>query len=98
MVITSIIFTNVILFVVSLALIFQQTQITDSIVYAESPQPQLQYDVNTSDPDGENTLSSQQLPIETASSILNNIFRQTEDSVVQITRAVPQPGTVHDPS
>ncbi|MPZ07847.1 MAG: PDZ domain-containing protein [Nitrososphaeraceae archaeon] len=98
MVITSIVFTNVILFVVSLALIFQQTQITDSIVYAESPQPQLQYGVNTSDPGGENILSSQQLPIETASSILNNIFRQTEDSVVLITTAVPQPGIVQDPS
>ncbi|MGH9975480.1 MAG: S1C family serine protease, partial [Nitrososphaeraceae archaeon] len=45
-----------------------------------------------------NNLSSSVSPITiTSGNILNNIFKQTQDSVVQITRTVPQTAVVMDP-
>jgi S1-C subfamily serine protease len=42
--------------------------------------------------------TQQQLPLTTDGTILNTIFNKTQDSVVQITRTVPQTGVVIDPS
>ena len=47
---------------------------------------------------GNNSAFTQQLPLITDGAILNTIFNKTQDSVVQITRTVPQTGVVIDPS
>ena len=47
---------------------------------------------------GNNSAFTQQLPLITDGTILNTIFNKTQDSVVQITRTVPQTGVVIDPS
>lgn len=47
---------------------------------------------------GNNSAFTQQLPLTTDRTILNTIFNKTQDSVVQITRTVPQTGVVIDPS
>jgi len=47
---------------------------------------------------GNNSAFTQQLPLTTDGTILNSIFNKTQDSVVQITRTVPQSGVVIDPS
>lgn len=47
---------------------------------------------------GNNSAFTQQLPLTTDGTILNTIFNKTQDSVVQITRTVPQTGVVIDPS
>jgi S1-C subfamily serine protease len=46
---------------------------------------------------GNNSSSSVPLLTITSGNILNNIFNQTQDSVVQITRTVPQTGVAMDP-
>jgi S1-C subfamily serine protease len=46
---------------------------------------------------GNNSSSSVPPLTITSGNILNNIFKQTQDSVVQITRTVPQTGVVMDP-
>jgi S1-C subfamily serine protease len=47
---------------------------------------------------GNNSAFTQQLPLITDGTILNTIFNKTQDSVVQITRTVPQTGVVIDPT
>lgn len=47
---------------------------------------------------GNNSSSSVPPLTGTSGNILNNIFKQTQDSVVQITRTVPQTGVIMDPS
>src|SRR5918996_4680598 len=45
------------------------------------------------------TFTEQQLPLTADGTLLNTIFNKTQDSVVQITRTVPQTGVVSiDPS
>jgi S1-C subfamily serine protease len=76
-------------------------EITNSIAFAQAPQLQRQQDQNNSDVeerDLRNTSSSSiTLPITTTTNILNNIFRQTQDSVVQITTTIPVTDTVQNP-
>jgi S1-C subfamily serine protease len=93
----------ILLFVVSLSIADRPIEIIDSIAFAQAPQLQQQQDRNNSDVEGSdlrNTSSSSPLllPITTTTNILNNIFKQTQDSVVQITTTVPQTGMVQDPS
>jgi S1-C subfamily serine protease len=77
-------------------------EITNSIAFAQAPQLQQQQDQNNSDVekgDLRNTLSSSLvLPITTTTNILNNIFKQIQDSVVQITTTIPVTDTVQNPS
>lgn len=93
----------ILLFVVSLSIADRPIEIIDSIAFAQAHQLQQQQDRNNSDVEGadlRNTSSSSPLllPITTTTNILNNIFKQTQDSVVQITTTVPQTGMVQDPS
>jgi S1-C subfamily serine protease len=71
-----------------------------SIVYAQTPQLQQQSpDDHNSDIEMTNTSSSSVIPLTTTnSSTFNDVFKRTQDSVVQITRTVPQTGIAADPS
>jgi S1-C subfamily serine protease len=79
-------------------------EITNSIAFAQAPQLQQQQDQNNSDIDKgdlRNTSSSSSslvLPITTTTNILNKIFKQIQDSVVQITTTIPETDTVQNPS
>jgi S1-C subfamily serine protease len=79
-------------------------EITNSVAFAQAPQLQQQQDQNNSDVekgDLRNTSSSSSslvLPITTTTNILNKIFKQIQDSVVQITTTIPETDTVQNPS
>lgn len=94
----------VLLFAISLSLAIPLVHLSPeamlSIVYAQTPQLQQQSpDDNNSVVGKANTSSSSQsLPLAILNnSIFNDVFKQSQDSVVQITRTVPQTGVVADP-
>src|SRR5688572_3205051 len=71
----------------------------DTIAYTQPPQPQhwLQYGYDSNLRQA--NASSSVLPLITPnSSIFNDVFKQTQGSIVQITRSVPQTGIAADPS
>jgi S1-C subfamily serine protease len=95
--------STIFLFASSLSLAFLLIHLSpgliDSIVYAQPLQPQ-QWLQNGYDSDlGEANASSSVLPLTRPnSSVFNDVFKQTQGSVVQITRSVPQAGIAVDPS
>jgi S1-C subfamily serine protease len=94
----------VLLFAISLSLALPSIHLSPeamhSIVYAQTPQLQQQSpDDHNSDIEMTNTSSSSVIPLTTTnSSTFNDVFKRTQDSVVQITRTVPQTGIAADPS
>ena len=94
----------VLLFAISLSLALPSIHLSPeamhSIVYAQTPQLQQQSpDDHNSDIEMTNTSSSSVIPLTTTNrSIFNDVFKRTQDSVVQITRTVPQTGIAADPS
>lgn len=93
-------------FVILFSLISEQTPIAYSSENHDTPwtQVQLQMTQEQNQSVGSNLAAGNDsslsvTPITTTSkSVLNRIFKQTQDSVVQITRTVPQTGIVADPS
>jgi S1-C subfamily serine protease len=91
-------------FVVSFYLISLQTPSAYSSEYREmASDMQIQTGMTRDDQDSISSLiagnnSSSSGPSLAFGSILNKIFNQTQDSVVQISRSVPQTGVVMDPS
>jgi S1-C subfamily serine protease len=95
--------STIFLFAASLSLAFLLIHLSpgliDSIAYTQPPQPQ-QWLQNGYDSDLRRAnASSSVLPLITPnSSAFNDVFKQTQGSVVQITRSVPQTGIAADPS
>jgi S1-C subfamily serine protease len=91
---------------VSLYWIFIQTPVAYSSEYWEGAlDMQMQSQLTQKDQNdvanqntGNNSSSSVPSLTGTSGNILNKIFKQTQDSVVQITRIVPQTGVIMDPS
>jgi S1-C subfamily serine protease len=91
---------------VSLYWIFIQTPVAYSSEYWEGAlDMQMQSQLTQKDQNdvanqntGNNSSSSVPSLTGTSGNILNRIFKQTQDSVVQITRIVPQTGVIMDPS
>ena len=91
---------------VSLYWIFIQTPVAYSSEYWEGAlDMQMQSQLTQKDQNdvanqntGNNSSSSVPALTGTSGNILNKIFKQTQDSVVQITRIVPQTGVIMDPS
>ncbi|MGI0045491.1 MAG: S1C family serine protease, partial [Nitrososphaeraceae archaeon] len=86
-------------------LIYEQTPIAYSNEYHDTPWTQMQVQmtqknesVGTSFAAGNDSSLSVPPLTTTSGSVLNKIFKQTQDSVVQITRTVPQTGIVVNPS
>ena len=95
--------STIFLFVTSLSLAFLSLhlspEVIDSIAYAQLLQPQ-QGIINNSDSDfGQANASSPMASTSRPnSSSYNDVFKQTQGSVVQISRTVPQTGIAIDPS
>jgi S1-C subfamily serine protease len=95
--------STIFLFVTSLSLAFLSLHLSpemiDSIAYAQPLQPQ-QGIINNNDSDfGQTNASSPMTSISRPnSSFYNDVFKQTQGSVVQISRTVPQTGIAVDPS
>jgi S1-C subfamily serine protease len=92
-------------FVTLSSLIYEQTPIAYSNEYHDTPWTQMQVQltqknesVGTSFAAGNDSSLSVPPLTTTSGSVLNKIFKQTQDSVVQITRTVPQTGIVVNPS
>jgi S1-C subfamily serine protease len=92
-------------FVILFSLISEQTPIAYSSEDRDIPWTQMQVQMTQQNQNfssnlvGGNDSSLPAPPLTTTSgSALNKIFQQTQDSVVQITRTVPQTGIVADPS
>lgn len=93
-------------FAVSFYFIFTQTPSAYAGEYGEkAPGIQMQTKVTQENENGisnlttgNNSSSSEPSLTTTSASVLNKIFKETQDSVVQITRTVPQTGVVIDPS
>ena len=80
-------------------LIHLSPELVDSIAYAQPPHLQqgLQNDYDSEL--GQANTSSPVFPLpRTNNSVFNDVFKQTQGSVVQITRTVPQTGIAVDPS
>ena len=96
--------TTIFLFVTSMSLAFLLMhlfpELIDSIAYGQPPYPQQGFN-NTDDADFEQENASSQITSMSrpnSSSLFNDVFKQTQGSVVQITRTVPQTGIAVDPS
>jgi S1-C subfamily serine protease len=96
--------STILLFATSMSLVFLLAQLsselTDSIASAQLPYP-LQGSNKDHDPDlGQTNTSSPVIDISrpNSSSLFNDVFKQAQGSVVQITRTVPQTGIAVDPS
>jgi len=92
-------------FVIFFSLISEQTPIAYSSEDRDIPWTQVQVQVTQQNQNVSSNLAAgndSSLPVPpittTSRSALNKIFQQTQDSVVQITRTVPQTGIVVDPS
>ncbi|MGH9987346.1 MAG: trypsin-like peptidase domain-containing protein, partial [Nitrososphaeraceae archaeon] len=105
---TIIISVHFFLFVVLICFFSLQTQKANSIelkdgnhILMQTMKNQLNYNAYTNSSLSISNNSSSILQPQTisnlSSSILNTIFKETQDSVVQITRTVPQTGMIMDP-
>ncbi len=86
---------------VSLAflLVYLSPELIDSIVFAQLPHPQQGLNIDYDSDLGQANASSPVMPLtRDNSSVFNDVFKQTQGSVVQITRTVPQTGIAVDPS
>lgn len=95
--------STIFLFAASLSLAFLLIHISpgliDSIAYTQPPQPQQRLQNGYNFDLRQANASSPVLPLTTPnSSVFNDVFKQTQGSVVQITRSVPQTGIAADPS
>ncbi|MGH9964115.1 MAG: S1C family serine protease [Nitrososphaeraceae archaeon] len=95
--------STIFLFGASLSLAFLLIHISagliDSIAYTQPPQPQQRLQNGYNSDLRHANASSPVLPLTTPnSSVFNDVFKQTQGSVVQITRSVPQTGIAADPS
>jgi S1-C subfamily serine protease len=92
-------------FLILFSLISEQTPIAYSSEDRDIPWTQVQVQMTQQNQNVSSNLAAENdssLPVPsittTSGSALNKIFQQTQDSVVQITRTVPQTGIVTDPS
>jgi S1-C subfamily serine protease len=95
----STIFLSVTLVSLAFSLLFLSPELIDSMAYGQLSQPQqgLGND-NDSGIGSKNTSSMMTSMSRPTSSLFNDVFKQTQGSVVQISRMVPQTGVAVDPS
>jgi S1-C subfamily serine protease len=94
----STIFLSVTLVSLAFLLLFLSPELIDSMAYGQLSQPQQGLGNSSDSGIGSTNTSSMTSMSRPTSSLFNDVFKQTQGSVVQISRMVPQTGVAVDPS